>query len=290
MKRGARPAPRPRRRGAHASRPRPPLRQRLKLRPRLPSAGRVVAGVLFVALLAALVVLVNGPWLRVRHIAFAGQQLTGEQQLGEAAASLEGSSLLALDSRTVLDRLRDLPAVADVRIEPRLLDAVAVTVVEKDPAFVWRTAKARLVGASDGRLIAAQPLDGKLPASLAGLPLVDDRRPSSTALGVGDGIAPGMLETALRLAEVDPARLGSGAKRLDLRLDVEHGFLLVSNKPAWQAAFGLYGLDPSEQQPPESRIEQQVAAVRTLFATHPEASVSWVDARNPGKVYFRAKG
>jgi hypothetical protein len=55
-------------------------------------------------------------------------------------------------------------------------------------------------------------------------------------------------------------------------------------------AFGLYGLDPTETESQDGRIEQQIAAVRTLFAAHPEASVSWVDARNPGKVYFRAKG
>jgi hypothetical protein len=41
---------------------------------------------------------------------------------------------------------------------------------------------------------------------------------------------------------------------------------------------------------PEQQIERQVSAVRTLFAAHPESTVSWVDARNPGKVYFRAKG
>jgi cell division septal protein FtsQ len=290
MRRGAaRPAAaRPKRRGAHATRPRAPLRKRL--RPRLPSAGRLLAGALFATVLVALVVLVNGPWLRIRHIAFAGQQLTAEQQLADATASLHGASLLTLQSDAVLERLHGLPAVADVRIEPRLLDGVEVTVVEKRPAFVWRTSRARLVGAADGTLIAAQPLAGKLPELLARLPQIDDRRPEATQLAVGDAIPDGLLDTAMRLSQVDPARLGSSAKRLDLRLDLEHGFLLVSSKPDWQAAFGLYGLDPTQEQPPEGRIEQQIAAVRTLFATHPEASVSWVDARNPGKVYFRAKG
>lgn len=288
MSRGARPTARAKRRGAHASRPRPPLRQRL--RPRLPSAGRAIAGLLFAVLLGALVVLLNGPWLRVQHVAFAGQQLTAVEQLDAAVSSLHGASLLAVNSDAVLERLRSLPAVADARIEPRLLDAVEISVVEKPPAFVWRTAKARMVGAADGTLIASTPIDGKLPADLASLPQVDDRRPAGAQLKVGDAVAPGLLDTAVRLAKIDPARLGSTASRLDVRLDVEHGFLLVSTKPDWQAAFGLYGLDPTHQQPAEGRIEEQLAAVRTLFAAHAEASVSWVDARNPGKVYFRAKG
>jgi hypothetical protein len=30
--------------------------------------------------------------------------------------------------------------------------------------------------------------------------------------------------------------------------------------------------------------------VRTLLAGHPEAGLAWIDARNPGRVYFRARG
>ncbi len=33
-----------------------------------------------------------------------------------------------------------------------------------------------------------------------------------------------------------------------------------------------------------------MTAVRTLFAEEPEDGIGWVDVRNPGKVYFRAKG
>jgi cell division septal protein FtsQ len=262
---------------------------RRRLRPRLPSAGRTVAALLFAGLLAGFMVVLNGPWLRVERIAFAGQQLTSERQLNDATAALLGASLLSLDSAKVVERLRTLPAVADARVEPRLLDEVKVTVTEKQPSFVWRTPKALLVGARDGTLLAAKPVDGTLPAELQGLPLVDDRR-QAVSLAVGDVMPPGMVETALRLIRIEPARLGSSATRLSLRIDAEHGFMLVSSKPAWQIAFGLYGLDPTEDQPQDGRIEEQVAAVRTLFAAHPEASVSWVDARNPGKVYFRAKG
>jgi hypothetical protein len=99
------------------------------------------------------------------------------------------------------------------------------------------------------------------------------------------------MKTALRFVALDPARLGSRTKRLTVRLDDEYGFIVVSVQPTWEAAFGFYGLDPKDDEATiGDRIERQIGALRTLFAQRPEASVSWVDARNPGKVYFRAKG
>ena len=76
-----------------------------------------------------------------------------------------------------------------------------------------------------------------------------------------------------------------------MRLDDEYGFRLASDQPAWEVALGVYGLDPRETAADaDARLERQVTAVRTLFATRPEAEIGWVDVRNPGKVYFRAKG
>jgi len=279
---------RPRRRGAHATRPKAPLRRRL--RPRLPSLGRALAALLFAATLAGLVVLVNGPWLRVAQISVAGQQLTGESALAGVLEPLRGSSLLALDAAAVADRLRTLPAVAEARVQTGLLDRVEVTIDEKQPTFVWRTETHRLVGADDGTLIGEVPRDGDLPKALARLPYVDDRRAAAIALGIGSRIEPAVLQTALRLASLDPARLGSAARRLSIRLDDEFGFVLVASRPSWQVAFGVSGMQTGATQTVTARIDEQLAAVRTLFATRRETSVWWVDARNPGKVYFRAKG
>ena len=82
---GARPGPagvrtmsatalRPRRRsGGHARRPGTPLRRRV--RARLPSAGRILAVLLFASAVAGLVTLVNGPWLRVTAAVHDGRPL-----------------------------------------------------------------------------------------------------------------------------------------------------------------------------------------------------------------------
>jgi cell division septal protein FtsQ len=278
-----------RRRGGQARKPRPPLRQRL--RPRLPSAARALAALGIAALAGALVAGLNGPWLRVGSIVYAGEQYTTQQQLAAVLAPAQGVPLLALDADGIAAELRRLPAVAEAHVDAMLPGAVHITVAEKDPAFVWQTSSARLVGAADGTLFGTLPADVKLAPELATLPFVDDRRAGGEQLGVGSRVPPAMVATALRLVALDPARLGSHATDLSVQIDDEYGFILVAGKPGWRAAFGFYGLDPFDAgRAPQQRIEQQVSAVRTLFAAHPEQTVSWVDARNPGKVYFRAKG
>jgi hypothetical protein len=149
----------------------------------------------------------------------------------------------------------------------------------------------RLVAAEDGTLFAVVDRAGALPKDLAGLPSVVDERAEGRLLAVGDRIPTALLRTASALAAIDPAELGSDARRFSVAVDDDHGFRLRSARPGWEIAFGVYGLDPRETAAAaEARLERQVTAVRTLFATRDEADIGWVDVRNPGKVYFRAKG
>ena len=280
---GARP------RGAQARRPRPALKRRLRIR--LPRLGRIFAGLLTAIFIGGLVALLNGPWLRVAQVTWAGERFTPAAQLADALEPLTGTSLLTVDTGALAERLGALPAVGDVRVDASVPGSIAVSITEKPAAFVWRTRGAQLIGTSDGSLIGELPRDAALPAELAGLPYIDDARALSRLLTVGDVVRADLIAGARQLAEIDPALLGSSATRLTLRVEDEYGLLLVSAEPSWRAAFGYYGLDPSDT--PESvaaRIERQVGAVRTLFASHAETRLDWIDARNPGKVYFRAEG
>ena len=62
----------------------------------------------------------------------------------------------------------------------------------------------------------------------------------------------------------------------------------MASSPAWRAVLGLYGpnliADPALL---DQRIAEQLAAIRTLFGAETEEGVDWVDARNPGRVYWR---
>jgi cell division septal protein FtsQ len=260
----------------------------VRVRRSLPAPGRIAAVALLATLVAGLLALVNGPWLRVGQVAWAGERFTPPYELERALGDLDGAALLTVDAAGVAADLGRLPAVAEARVAVTLPSSVTVTIVEREPAFVWQTSAVRLVGAADGRLIGQLALGATLPDDLAALPLIDDRRAGSRSLIVGDRLDERILASALRLAIVEPAMLGSRATSLQVRLTDDDGFLLVSRAPAWLADFGYYPLaDDGERGSLHEQVEAQVAAVRTLFSLHPERGVSWVDARNPGRVYWR---
>ena len=276
-------------RGRQARRPGVPLRRRIG--GRLPSIRRLLAGLGAAAAAAGLVALLGGPWLQVTEVTWAGEQFTAQRDLERLLERQRGASLLAVDTRSLSERLERLPAVAEATVTASLPGRLDVTIVERQATFVWETSSTRLLGAADGTLFAALAEDAPLSEDLAALPRVADQRAMARLMTAGDRIPDALLRTALRLAGLDPAALGSSAEQLSVRLDDEFGFGLVAAEPGWEMAFGVYGTDPNETAgDAAARFERQVTAVRTLFTTRAEAEIGWVDARNPGKVYFRAKG
>lgn len=276
-------------RGRGARRPGVPMRQRVARR--LPSIRRILAGLGAAAATAALVALIAGPWLRVTDVTWAGEEFTRARDLERLVGAQRGMNLLALDTRALREQLAQLPPVADASVNVTLPGRLEVTIVEREVAFVWETRSARLLGSADGTIFAAMPRDQALGPELSATPRVADQRGAARLMTTGDRIPHALLQTAMRLAQLDPATLGSSSTSLGVRLDDEFGFGLVAAEPGWELALGVVGMDPRESAADASaRLERQITAVRTLFATRPEAEIGWVDARNPGKVYFRAKG
>jgi hypothetical protein len=283
MSRGAA-SPR-RRSGGHATRPRRPLRPRLGRR--LPSRGRILAILAFTALVAGLVALVNGPWLRVVQVAHAGERFTTAEELESVLTGYVSRPLLAVDSREVEARLRELPAVADVQVSARLPGTLAVEIVEKAPAAMWITPDARLVLAEDGTVIGRLPRGAEPPDELHGLPSIEDQRSVSRRLEVGGSIPAAELAAAKRLLALDPRLLGSTNDSFGVVVSEEYGFILMASRPAWRAAMGFYQAAPGEtEEMAVARLDAQVTALRTLFGQRREIGIGWVDARNPGKVYW----
>lgn len=243
------------------------------------------------AAVAGLVALVNGPWLRVAAVSWEGARFTDPARLAEVLEPHEGRPILAVDTRELDRRLGRLPAVADATVTASLTGHLSASIEERRAAFVWETAAVRFLGDGEGMIFAALRGDDPLPEDLAGVPIIADARFAARLVSVGDRIPDRLFETTMRIVAIDPAELGSEATSLDVRIDDDHGFSLISDDRGWEIALGVYGLDPRETSAEvAARLERQVTAVRTLFAHEPEAGIGWVDARNPGKVYFRAKG
>jgi cell division septal protein FtsQ len=279
----------PRPKGRQAQRPGIPLRRRLS--GRLPSIRRLLAGVAAVAAVAGLVALLNGPWLRVSAVSWSGGTYTRGEVVEEVLAETRGRSVLGVDTRDLEASIEEVPSVAAAEVTTSLTGQIDASVTEREVAVVWHTDRARFLAASDGTVFAALLPDGEVPDGLDDVPTVRDERATTRLMTVGDRIPEELLAATMRLVAIDPAVLGSTASALAVRLDDEFGFRLVAAEEGWEAAFGVYGTDPRESDAEAAaRLERQVTAVRTLFSTRPEVEIGWVDVRNPGKVYFRAKG
>jgi hypothetical protein len=243
------------------------------------------------AVIAVLASLVAGPWLEVRTVTYDGARWTSHADLDRVTGPVVGRSALMVDAASLALAISDLPAVESADVEVGAFGEVRVAVVEGGAVAMWRTNAAQLLLAEDGTVVGVQSLDAELRGTLAGLPVIEDLRDTSHDLTVGDTILASELEAALALAALPASRLGSQATLLSVELDPTYGFVLSSPQVGWRAAFGFYGLDPTDT--PDTmaaRIASQASAVRTLFASNPETGVAWVDARNPGRVYFRARG
>ncbi len=275
--------------GRQATRPTTPLRRRIGAR--LPSIRRAIAGTGAVAIVAALVALLNGPWLQVSAVAWEGDAFTSPDDVAEILDEARGISVLAVDTATLGEQIEQLSSVATATVAVSLGGEVRATIIEPAAAFVWETPLWRFIGSVDGSLVARERTKEELDPQLAQLPLVRDTRPTARGLAVGDVMPEALVLVTARLAELDPAVMGSDAASFTIHLDDDVGLRLVAADPGWEIALGAYGADPAESPADaQARLERQLTAVRTLFATRDEADLGWVDARNPGKVYFRAKG
>lgn len=274
--------------GRQARRPGVPLRQRIAKR--MPSIRRALAILGAAAVVAGIVAALNGPWFRVASVEWSGGARTQEADVAAILQGQVGTSVLAVDTGALAASLEALPSVETARVEADLAGHVRATITEPEVAFVWDTRRSRFLGAEDGTLF-AETANGALDDALAGVPHIVDDRFVGRRLLVGDRIPGPLLEAAHRILAVDPVAMGSIATRLRVKLDDEYGFRLASGELGWEVALGVYGIDPNETAADmAARLDRQVAAVRTLFAERPETNIGWVDVRNPGKVYFRAKG
>jgi cell division septal protein FtsQ len=112
------------------------------------SIARALFSGWFLGKVLAVVVLASGGWLfregaaspdlRVASILVAGNELVPAEEIAEALPVRDANVFTIRGSRLAPAILSD-PAVAAVRVEARLPDAVYVRVMERRPVVVWET-------------------------------------------------------------------------------------------------------------------------------------------------------
>ncbi|HET9498509.1 MAG TPA: hypothetical protein VFP83_09310 [Candidatus Limnocylindria bacterium] len=252
---------------------------------------RITAAILCLALVAGGAWLVGGPSLRIRAVSYSGADWTERAALDAVTEPMMGRSALLVNAGAIATELGGLPGVERASVDIGLFGRVEVSLVEGDAVAIWRTDAAQLLVAEDGTVVGSQSRDATVPGGYAELPFVDDQREASHDLWIGDQLPLDEVDAALALGDLPAERLGSASAVLRISVDPTYGFILSSPQAGWQAAMGYYGKAPEDTAATiRGRVSEQAGSIRTLFAEHPEAGVAWIDARNPGRVYFRARG
>ena len=180
------------------------------------------------------------------------------------------------------------------RSPPRIGGRLEATVVEREVRVRVGDPGLALPGRAGRHALRREAARRELDAEVDGLPrdrTTSASRPRLLAVGdvIPDGAAarrPARRPRSTRRSSAPTSRALERAARRRVRLPPrrERGGL-------GGRARGLRHRPAGDRDArPTHRLDRQIAAVRTLFAAHPEDEVGWVDARNPGKVYFRAKG
>jgi len=179
-----------------------------------------------------------------------------DQQLGVA----RGANLVSLATAPIVERIRQIPAVADATVTVRLPDVIRVELTERRPILLWQVGMRRFTADAAGRLFAE--VGPATPAAVASLPVIADQRVRSAGLGLQSTLDPTDLDAAKRLGSLTPDQIGSHASRLLVSITDEKGFTIGTGPNGWVAVFGFYGI--SQRTP--ALIPGQVQLLTALLA------------------------
>ena len=171
-----------------------------------------------------------------------------------------GANLFEVHAGDLAVRLRNLPAVRSVDVSVGLPDRLSVVIHEREPLIAWRVGIRTYLVDATGFLLGQ--VDATTQDRAATLPVVDDRRATSTTLLVGATIDPVSLDAALRLGSIVAADVGSAGTGLSITYDDTDGFTVAREPAGWAAVFGFY--TPTLR--PTDLIPGQVRLLRSALA------------------------
>jgi cell division septal protein FtsQ len=225
-----------------------------------------VAGLLLTTV--ALWWLLSGASFRVRPeaVTIEGIRLASRDAV---LARLEGiaraPNVLRLRGDDLVGSLSEMPEIRSASLSVSLPADVRVIVEEREPIFAWTDDRATWLVDRDGVFVARPEVAGvetKPGTGAAGaLPTVKDERLSEDPVVAGQRLDPIDLAVMTQLLSLDPARIGSAATKLELRVDQSFGYVLRSPELGWRARFGHF--TPTLFRP--DRIPRQVQCLATLL-------------------------
>lgn len=242
----------------------------------------VRAGAILTMLVAAGAIYGAGgtPAFGFQRLEVAGNAVTTVAAVADQLGVARGTNLVSLTTAPIVERLRQIPAVADATVTVRLPDLIRVDLDERKPILLWQVGTRRFAADGDGRLFSE--VGPTTPAAVASLPVIVDQRVSSAGLGLQSTLDPTDLDAAKRLGSLTPAQIGSHASRLLVTVTDEKGFTVGSGPGGWVAVFGFYGV--SQRTP--ALIPGQVQLLGALLAGREDTVLTVVLADDRDGTYI----
>ena len=229
------------------------------------SRARIGALVLIVLSSAGLYGASSADAFALRTTSVSGAVYTSGADIDAALTLPAGQNLFSLPAGELVARLEQIPAVRSAEATVVLPDELRVVIREREALLAWRVGIHTY--AVDGTGFVMSELGADPPAQAAALPVVEDRRTTSTTLLVGATIDPVSIDAARRLGSLVPSDVGSAGTRLRIAYDDADGFTIGGDSAGWTAVFGYY--TPTLRT--TDLIPGQVRLLRSLILGH-EAS------------------
>ncbi len=190
--------------------------------------------------------------LAVHELTVSGRRNTATPLLREATGLAPGTPILAVDLVELRQRVEALPWVAEARVERRLPDQLALTLVERNAVALYQAQEGLWLVDSDGTAFRPHNL-----GAYAGLPIL---RGAGAPAAVGALQA--LIDTAPRLRPLLRGATRQGERRWDLHLVVKGRPLLVRlpDQDPDQALARLIRLDDEQ-----SLMDRDLAVIDLRF-------------------------
>jgi POTRA domain-containing FtsQ-type protein len=216
-----------------------------------------------VACAAAIVAVSIGPYWRIRDVSIEGtHHVTVDAVV--TATGLVGAQAFTASAARARERLVELPAVRDARIEIRIPDQARVLLSERVATLRWVSVGTEWFVDADGVLFSS--ID---PRGAPDVRVTDETGPRKA----GERLDPALVEAATKLTRLGPQELRPDATSPRVVLTAGATRLVLRVAAGWEIRFGG----------PE-RIDDKIANVRRYLRDNPQRKLDYVDVRTPDSI------
>jgi POTRA domain-containing FtsQ-type protein len=213
---------------------------------------------------AAIVAASIGPFWRIRDVAIEGAHHVAVDAV-VAASALVGAQSFTASAARARERLTQLPAVRDARVEIRIPDQARIVLSERVAIARWISGTEWFVDA-EGVLFSS--LD---PRGAPDIRVTDEQKPRQA----GDRLDPALVDAATKLARLGPGELRPDATSPRVVLAAGATGLVLRFAAGWEIRFG--GAE---------RLDDKIANVRRFLRENPQRKLDYVDVRSPDQIVF----